>query len=213
VVKGRDQLRRVAVAAGTTHRLAVHRDHPPARHVPDPGGHPRRHRPVQPFGIHHGQRPADRRLRRQHHMRVNPMTRQGDPVLVRGPLTDRHQRAGTGQHSTLRQRQHRRHRVPDPPRFRIGHLRKHLDQRPPGQPDSIGSNRRRWHGGVGLPGQACVRTPIVTAGPTPPQQRHTPHQSHKKPKVTAVPHGFADPLVETRWYLPTLRSSSPLGHG
>lgn len=63
-VKGSDQLRRVADAAGTP-RLAVHRHHPPARQGPDPDGHPRRHRSVQPVGSHEGRRAADRRLRRR----------------------------------------------------------------------------------------------------------------------------------------------------
>jgi hypothetical protein len=120
LIEGGQQVHRLAVGAGVTgapHRLAVHRDRPPAappvtcclaggvqpRIQPGPDGG------IQPVSVHGFQHAADGGLIRRHEppgQRITADAQSGQDLRrrVRDPLADRGERRRSGQH-----RRHGRH--------------------------------------------------------------------------------------------------------
>lgn len=115
-------------AAGAADCLAVDRDHPPPADDRGPGPHERPDQPVQQGRVQPGQQPAEGGLLRR------ARADQAEPGQVfatefAGPLRDRRERAGTGQHRTQRDRHDTGQPMPDTPAMtRIRHLREHFHQ-------------------------------------------------------------------------------------
>ena len=95
------------------------------------GGAERRpgaHDQVQPVGIDLVDGSSDRRF--AGHLTAHPQRRQRVRGSRGGPLGDRHERAGTGDHCAHRDGQDRRHFMPQPPTLPgIGHALQRGEQR------------------------------------------------------------------------------------
>ena len=123
------QVRGSGGGAGAADGLAVHGDDPPPGEVSNPGGHPSGQPGIQVVGVQQGQGAAHRGLRRQQLVRADSDAGQHVPVCVLGPLGDRQQGPGPGQHRSLGQREQCRQAVSHAAGIaRVGHLCEHLHQ-------------------------------------------------------------------------------------
>lgn len=190
VVQRRDQVRRGRGAgAGTTHGLAVDRDHPATLDLTGPTPRQDSDLAVQRGGVEAGEQLAHRGLDR---CPVQSESVELVGVEVQSPFPDRDERPGAGQDRAYRDSEYPRERVANPARVPgIGNLAQHAEQRVIELSGAGGSDQGRWHERVwSLRERVGVRTSISVPSATPATHATpvTPLQTRRSQPYTPPDH-------------------------